>query len=121
MTETALMREILVELSKLPGGLFWRVNVGVVRSFDGRVMKFGLAGQADIAGVYKGRHVEVEVKTQQGRLSKRQLWWRNAIESVGGVYVVARRPSDALEALRKLEDVRSSSETPFAVSAGKDA
>lgn len=121
MTETALMREILTTLCQLEGGLFWRVNVGVVRSFDGRTMRFGMAGQADIAGCYRGRHVEVEVKTDKGRLSEAQKRWKNAVESVGGLYVVARRPGDALNALMALDGSRRSEPTPLAVVSGKEA
>lgn len=103
MTETALMRDILCSVSALPGGLFWRVNVGVSKSVDGRTIRYGLPGQADIAGCYRGRHVEIEVKTPKGRLSIHQERWKDAVQRAGGVYVVARRPADALEALSALD------------------
>jgi hypothetical protein len=36
MTETALMRDILVAVNRLPQGLFWRVNVGLGARPDGQ-------------------------------------------------------------------------------------
>jgi hypothetical protein len=103
MTETALMREILVALSQIPGGVFWRVNVGLGQSPDGRKIRYGLPGQADIAGCFRGRHVEIEIKTATGRQSRQQARWQHAIEQAGGVYVLARSVGDAIAALEGLQ------------------
>ena len=46
--------------------------------------------------------MEIEVKTEEGRLSPQQKRWRLAVERSGGLYVVARRPADALNAIRDL-------------------
>jgi hypothetical protein len=112
MTETALMRDILCSVSALPGALFWRVNVGVSKTVDGRTIRYGLPGQADIAGCYRGRHIEIEVKTPKGRLSLHQERWKDAVQRAGGVYVVARRPADALEALDALNRATGSERSP---------
>lgn len=103
MSETDLMRQILVAVSALPGALFWRVNVGVAKTFDGRTITYGLPGQADLAGIYRGRHVEIEVKTAKGRLSANQIRWKVAVERAGGTWVLARSPADALNALAALD------------------
>ena|SRR5690349_1756793 len=102
-TETALMRDILVAVNRLPDGLFWRVNVGIAATPDGRKMRYGLRGQADIAGVLNGRHVEIEVKTATGRQSVQQRRWQSAVERAGGVYLVARSVDEAVSALDALE------------------
>jgi hypothetical protein len=103
MTETAIMREILIAVNQLPDALFWRVSVGIGRSPDGRrVTRYGLPGQADICGVVRGRHVEIEVKTPTGRQSRQQIRWQNAVERAGGAYVLARSVDDALSALEAL-------------------
>jgi hypothetical protein len=100
MTETELMRDILVAANQLPDALFWRVNVGLSRSPDGRrVTRYGLPGQADIAGVVRGHHVEIEVKTPTGRQSRQQIRWQRAVERAGGTYVLARSVDEALAAL----------------------
>jgi hypothetical protein len=102
MTETALMRDILVAVNRLPQGLFWRVNVGLGASPDGRMTRYGLAGQADIAGILNGQHVEIEVKTPTGRQSRQQVRWQRAVERAGGVYVLVRSVDEALSALEDL-------------------
>jgi hypothetical protein len=107
MTETDLMRRILIAICALPGALFTRRNVGVFRTLDGRKIAVGLPGQADITGIYRGRAVEIEVKTPLGRLSNHQKAWRMAVERAGGVFVLARTPADALNALAALEDAQS--------------
>ena len=102
MRETELMRHILVALNQLPDALFWRVNVGVGAGPDGRMTRYGLPGQADIAGVLRGQHVEIEVKTPAGRQSQQQIRWQRAVERAGGVYVVVRSVDEALAALEAL-------------------
>ena len=103
-TETPIMREILCAVSALPGALFTRRNVGVFRALKGQmIVRVGLPGQADIAGCYRGRFVEIEVKTDKGRLSQDQKRWRMAVERAGGVFVIARNPADALTALAALD------------------
>jgi hypothetical protein len=102
MTETQIMRDILVAVNQLPDALFWRVNVGVARTPDGRMNRYGIPGQADLAGVVRGRHVEIEVKTASGRQSRQQIRWQKAVERAGGIYVLARSVDDALAVLDSL-------------------
>lgn len=122
MSETAIMREVLLAISGLPGALFTRRNVGIFRTMDGRKVTVGLPGQADIAGIYKGRAVEIEVKTPLGRLSNHQKAWRLAVERAGGVFVLARTPADALNALAALDAQSvgppSTTQTPESVNGG---
>ena len=102
--ETEVMREILVAISALPGALFWRQQSGVFRSMSGReTVRVGIPGMADLGGVYRGRAIQIEVKTPSGRLSKDQERWKNAVERVGGVFAVARNPADALSVLAALD------------------
>lgn len=122
MAETAVMRDILVALCALPGGLFWRQNVGVFRQMRGSgVVRVGIPGQADIAGIYRGRHVEVEVKTDDRRSGQtlEQKRWQAAVRRVGGIYVVARSPSDALSALADLEAMPLPGPQPLTQPAGE--
>lgn len=102
MTETELMRNILVAVNQIPDALFWRVNVGLGAGPDGRMTRYGLPGQADIAGVVRGRHVELEIKSATGRQSQQQVRWQRAVERAGGVYVLVRSADEALSALEGL-------------------
>lgn len=56
-----------------------------------RVIRFGLVGSADLLGILRGgRFLAVEVKTAKGRQSEAQRNFQRMIESMGGVYVLAR-------------------------------
>jgi hypothetical protein len=102
--ETSVMREILCAISALPGALFWRRNVGVFRQLKGAgIVRAGIPGQADLAGIYRGRAIEVEVKTVRGGLSEDQRRWKMAVEKAGGLFIVARTPADVLDTLAALD------------------
>jgi len=108
MTETEIMRAILVAVSALPGGLFWRQNVGVFRAMTHHeTIRCGVPGMADIGGMYQGKAIQIEVKTSNGRLSVEQKRWKNAVERAGGVFVLARNPAEALSTLAALLDAQS--------------
>jgi hypothetical protein len=62
---------------------------------------------ADIGGMYQGRAIQIEVKTSNGRLSVDQKRWKNAVERAGGVFVLARNPTEALSVLAALLDAQS--------------
>lgn len=92
MTEAELQAEILLAVGLRPDCRIWRNNTGVGRSLSGqRVIRFGLVGSADLLGILRGgRFLAVEVKTKRGRQSKAQRNFQRMIESMGGVYVLAR-------------------------------
>lgn len=101
--ETTLMHAIMTALPGPPDGVWWRQNVGVGVAPGQRVIRFGVPGMADIGGVYRGRHIEIEVKTDTGRQSEQQRRWERAVTRAGGVYVLARSIDDALAALARLD------------------
>lgn len=102
MSETSIQQRTLIELQRaFPDGLFYRRNVGVARdSRSGRVIKFGVRGQADIAGIVDGRAVEIEIKSDTGRQSEAQQNWERAVRRAGGIYLVGRDPLAVIETLR---------------------
>jgi hypothetical protein len=102
-SETPIMRDILVAVSALPGALFYRQNTGTFRTMDGkRVVKVAPPGIGDIMGGFCRIAVAIEVKTLTGRLRISQKRFRAAWEKAGNVYIVARSPQQAVEALRAL-------------------
>ena len=103
MSETQIMRDILVALSALPDALFWRQNVGVARTEAGTVVRFGVPGMADIGGIYQGRSVQVEVKARRGKQHIQQRRWQTAVGRAGGIYIVARSVDEALSSLETLD------------------
>jgi hypothetical protein len=92
VTEAELQAEILLAVGSRPDCRIWRNNTGVGRSLSGdRVIRFGLVGSADLLGILRGgRFLAVEVKTAKGRQSEAQRNFQRMIESMGGVYVLAR-------------------------------
>lgn len=88
---------VLIALTALPGGMFYRQNTGTFRTMDGkRIVKVSANGIADIMGCYRGRGVAVETKTKDGRLRQSQRLFRAAWERGGGAYIVARSPDEAV-------------------------
>ena len=102
-TETPIMRDILVAISAVPGALFYRQNTGTYRTMDGkRVVKVAPNGIGDIMGGFRGLAVAIEVKTRTGRLELSQKRFRAAWERAGNIYIVARTPQQAVEALNAI-------------------
>lgn len=83
----------------------WRANVGVARiggprRAGGRVVRFGLPGQADLTGILPGGvRLEIEVKGPDGRQTAEQHAFQQVIERFGGVYVLARSVDDVWAAI----------------------
>lgn len=102
--ETALMREVLVKLTERfhPEGVFLRRNVGVAVSASGSVVRFGQPGMADIEGVFRGHHVEIETKSERGRQSPAQRRWQAAVERAGGTYLLVRTVEDAVAGIEAM-------------------
>ena len=93
MTEKQIQNEIMHYLSDKPLRI-WRQNTGVARH-NGRVVRYGIPGQADLSGILAGGvRLEIEVKTVKGRQSDAQKNWQKMIEKYGGVYILARSVDD---------------------------
>lgn len=100
MTEAELQSRILLALGQRPDVRIWRNNVGAAQ-VDGRFMRFGLPGSADLIGIVRpsGRLLAVEVKSRTGRLTQAQKTFGRVIEAFGGIYVVARSVEAAVAAV----------------------
>ena len=68
----------------------WRNNTGAAFDREGRMIKFGVKGQADISGIMKplGTRVEIEVKRPGGKQRPEQKQFGQMIQDHGGVYLV---------------------------------
>lgn len=82
-------------------GIAWRNNRGT-QQIGGRWVRFGIDGQADISGVLRGgRRLEIEVKRPGQRQSPAQVAFQQAIEALGGLYVVATSVEDVVRGLAR--------------------
>jgi hypothetical protein len=99
--ETRLVQAILVRFGALPGLRIARMNVGAARDANGRVIRFGVRGMADIMGILapSGRTVAIECKADGGRLRPHQRAFARMIRAHGGLYILARSVEDVEEAL----------------------
>jgi hypothetical protein len=112
MHEADLMRTIQKEASTVGARLF-RNNVGLYYTINGEPIRCGLCvGSSDLIGwkpiiVTKEMvdskllvFVAIEVKTDNGRVSKEQQSFIDAVGSNGGFSGIVRTPEDAKELLR---------------------
>jgi protein involved in polysaccharide export with SLBB domain len=98
-SEREIQTDVLLALQeRWPRGLFYRRNVGGMKIGD-RFVKFGVKGQADVAGMVEGRAIEVECKRPGEYQTKDQRNWQAAVERAGGLYIVARSVQDAIDGL----------------------
>ena len=78
-----------------------RLWLGVSGIFHWKVWQ-GLGSQkgvADIIGIYKGRPLAIEVKTEKGKLSQHQSRFLDIWRREGGIAIVARSIDDVKNAL----------------------
>ena len=105
--ESQIMREIELALSALrrPDGspvcIVWRQHVGKLMSPSGYVTSVGVEGQADLGGVlFTGRALQIEVKSETGRLREGQERWGAAMRRMNVLWFVARSADEAVAAVR---------------------
>ncbi len=99
MTEKQIQNAILREFGTRPDLRIWRANVGVAR-IGRHTVRFGIPGQADLTGIAPdGRRLEIEVKSERGRLSENQKRFRDLIRRFRGIHIVARSVHDVYEQL----------------------
>lgn len=96
-TEKATQRAILDYL-ELSGIFHWRNNTGGFKDTSGHFYRFGAVGSPDIFAVLAptGRIVGIEVKDGKGRVTDSQLAFGRKLQSLGGLYIVARSLDDVL-------------------------
>lgn len=98
-TEAEILAAVLVGLAERRI-VAWRSNTGAARAPNGRVIRFGLKGAADIIGLLPGgRFLAIECKAPLGRLSMEQLRFGHAISKAGGCYLVARDAQTCLDTI----------------------
>lgn len=97
MKESLLQDKIRLALGSEPGLVLWRNNQGVA-DIRGYKVRFGVGGPggADLIGIYRGRFIAIEIKTETGRQTPEQKTFQALVESLGGTYQILRSVNDAL-------------------------
>jgi hypothetical protein len=95
-----LVADILLAIGSRPDVRVWKNATGVAK-IDDRVIKFGLKGSADILGILapSGRFLAIECKVGRDTQSPYQKNFQLMIETMGGLYILARSVSDVKTAL----------------------
>lgn len=106
--ETLIQKDIMDTL-KLAGYAVWRMPLGPSTYTANGQVRFRpnpLAGFPDLFGILKNRPgvlFAIEVKTATGKCSEKQLKWLAKLKSLGCVSIVARDPTEALEAIKSYD------------------
>lgn len=103
-SETRIQALLLARIPvQFPQVRVWRANTGAVVVAN-RMVRFGLPGQADITGAIgpTGRRIEIEVKSETGRLSPEQVAFGEWMRALGALYIVAKPPRGSGESAARL-------------------
>lgn len=90
--ESVIQSDLILMVSKIFATdlTIWRNNTGAAFDREGRMIKFGVKGQADISGIMKplGTRIEIEVKRPGGKQRPEQKQYGQMIKDHGGVYLL---------------------------------
>lgn len=90
----------LIRLALNPYAVIFRINVGSVRTKDGRIFSSGVPnGFSDLAGFRKtdGKMIFLEVKTDKGKLREDQKHFLSEMSKYPVIAAVVRSPKDAIK------------------------
>jgi hypothetical protein len=96
MTESALVRAILLRFGSHPNLRLWRSQPLVARTREGRVVRALPTGYPDISGIMggSGRAVFIECKVGRGKLTIPQMAFGAMATQFGAIWLEARSVSD---------------------------
>lgn len=87
MTHGELVNKLLLAVS--PFGLAWPNATGCAK-VEGRMLRYGLPGSADILACVGGRMIGIEAKVGRDAWRPKQRAFANALTRAGGTYILAR-------------------------------
>ena len=59
-------------------------------------------GLPDLYAIYKGKHIEIEVKDPKGEVSSMQIKQRQKLEEAGAIYILAKSLEDVVNIFQKI-------------------
>lgn len=113
--ESFILRDIRKEFGRLKNGRLLRHNVGALYDGNGRLVRYGVPGHPDLAGLIdtsvlcpscsatvplRGRWIGLEVKTDTGVVEPQQKLFHAMVERYGGLVAVVRSVDEAKEIMR---------------------
>lgn len=85
-TEPELTKQIMGYLAYIPDSTFKKIRGSM-----------GMKGILDIIGCWKGQYIEIEIKTERGKLKPHQLQRIMQIRKAGGISGVVKSVEDVEE------------------------
>lgn len=103
MRESQLQDKVRLIFGADPACAFTRNNQGLAE-IRGYKVRFGCwnPGGGDLLGLFRGRYVELEIKTLTGRQSTEQRQHQQMVEAKGGLYFIVRSEDEARAVLAEL-------------------
>lgn len=90
--ESVIQSDLILETARQFANdlTIWRNNTGAAFDKEGRMIRFGVKGQADVSGIMKplGTRIEIEVKRPGGKPRPEQKLFEQMIKDHGGVYLL---------------------------------
>lgn len=119
MSESSIQKRVMAAIGARDGVLVWRQQSGAFRALNDpkRIVKVGTPGISDalavvgvkvtpeMVGKRIGVAVGIEFKSEKGRQSDAQAAWQKAFEGCGGTYAIVRSVEDAVELIKRLEEI----------------
>jgi len=95
--ETRLQNEIIDAVSDI--AYLYRYQVGKFYTADGRIIKIGINGFADLFGfrLSDGKFIVLEIKQPNGKRSPEQIKFGNAMSKQNIIYGVAHNIDEAIK------------------------
>lgn len=100
--EHRIQNEIRLALSE--SCVIFRINVGKVRTPDGRFITTGVPkGFSDLFGIRKsdGKAVFIEVKTRKGKPTQEQVHFLDTMQKNGAIAGICRSVQDAINLIQE--------------------
>ena len=92
--------KVILDYCSAEGIFIHRRNVGAMK-IDQRYIRFAKRGSADLWGIYRGRHMECEVKRPGEVPTKEQYDWLNLCAEEGGISIWADSLDMFIQALKE--------------------
>ncbi len=104
--ESVIQSDLILMLSRMFANdlTIWRNNTGAAFDRQGRMIKFGVTGQADVSGIMKplGSRLEIEIKRPGGKQRPEQKLFEQMIKDHGGLYLVC--DGNMADVVKAIED-----------------
>lgn len=108
VSEKAIEKQIIIWLwskrifcTKIDNTGIYDAKLGKFRHQHGSFKRKGIS---DIVGIYEGRFLAIEVKSESGRLSSDQKVFLDDVKANGGIAIVARSVDDVERALKAIKE-----------------